>query len=59
VIQTLLVLAEQENKATYVSKDLGDYSRWAENKDRRSEILNVIVGVIFLATLFKISSSIQ
>jgi hypothetical protein len=57
VIQTALVLAEQEKFVPYVPKK-NDFM-WQKQKETRSEILNATVGVVFLGTPFKITKSIR
>ena len=57
VIQTALVLAEQEKFVPYVPRN--NDLMWQKKKETRSEILNATVGVVFLATPFKITKSIR
>ena len=59
VIQTALVLAEQEKQATYVPRSNDDFVDRLSQREVRAEILNATVGVIFLATPFKITKSIR
>jgi hypothetical protein len=59
VIQTALVLAEQEKKVPYVPRNNADFLEWLSQKEMRGEILNATVGVIFLAAPFKITKSIR
>ncbi|KAH8647039.1 hypothetical protein BGZ60DRAFT_230105 [Tricladium varicosporioides] len=59
VIQTAVVLADQEKESNFVLNRNVDYDKWAWQRESRIEILNATVGVIFLATPFKITSSIR
>ena len=59
VIQTALVLAEQAKFVPRNNDFMNNDLMWQKQHDTRNEILNATVGVVFLATPFKITKLIR
>jgi pimeloyl-ACP methyl ester carboxylesterase len=55
VIQTALVLGNQESRRPFVARSEGDFDHW----EAQRRMLDAIAGVLFFATPFKISSAIR